>query len=881
MKNIKRNNDEDSNNNSIKAMRLNKGIQKEIRYTRYTNIINEKNDNAQNFNFYLYSNNTNNHPTLYTDNFIFQKGNIKITTDEARKTNFTLKNNLDFKNTEFAKDSLSKKNEKYNIQNKGLDERHYNFKSTINPNLKNYKKKNNEINHIFPNPNEFNKEERKINNNQKDDPRHDSSKCQNSITSDFRRYRHENKDVYSFPKILNQKSKNETKINELLGKKTKSKIDEIENNKRLKLNKKGKSIANFNTKTQIGNVKNSYKKRNNFDYLLKKKEIDKIDSENKNKNQNNKYIKRSIISNKQISKNIICNEINQKDQKIKQLNLLIQKPNITENDIEEIIQFIIDEKKDNKKLINEMLVIDKLDKITLKNNKKIVLGISKLDKITLKNEKEIIVKITANESFSLFNNINNFEQKDTFIKNNKLLEKNEIKQKNIQDNKISKKKNIIKINNMNYQQNFLTENQNKNSEDIENILKNGNDEIDNQKNFNNYLKYTDEINEVKDENNQKLLNDIVEDKEKKKEKDNFKKLKADDDTKFEYIKNNNKELKVEKLKENTNNHEYDKIYCFRNIGNNCYLNSSLQLLTRIKDLKNEVFNFKGPRKGSTEGKLIDEFKKLLKEIEETKDNNLKLNPSDLKRVMGILDERYLENHQEDSNEFISNFIDGLLWETGNTDKVYKKLEIKNEEDKKPYESLYSKFYLRRGDSFLLDLFYGILKIEKKCKNCNYSLIKFNAYNMLELPIYDLVREKNNKSLTLKEILDAYISEKKNEKSCNKCQANEIFTKNSIYTLPKYLIISFGRSVGEKYVYNNIKYPEDMNLKSQFYNNNYNYKLECVIVHSGSSNNGHYTALCPIYKGRKIWYEFSDNSYFNSDSVFHSENSIILLYKSII
>ena len=80
----------------------------------------------------------------------------------------------------------------------------------------------------------------------------------------------------------------------------------------------------------------------------------------------------------------------------------------------------------------------------------------------------------------------------------------------------------------------------------------------------------------------------------------------------------NKELS-NKIK---NSNEGSKIYGFINKGNDSYLNSSLQLLTRIKELKDGVFNYEKKYKinedNDTEGKLFIEFKKMLNLIENSK-----------------------------------------------------------------------------------------------------------------------------------------------------------------------------------------------------------------------------------------------------------------------
>jgi len=323
-----------------------------------------------------------------------------------------------------------------------------------------------------------------------------------------------------------------------------------------------------------------------------------------------------------------------------------------------------------------------------------------------------------------------------------------------------------------------------------------------------------------------------------------------------------------------------KMYGFRNDGNNCYLNSSLQLLTRIKELKEEVFNFNEHYEDNdTKGRLIIEFKSLLQKIEDSKDKELTLNPGKLKRVMGNVDEKYKSNYQEDSNEFIANFISALLSETGNKDKIVKKLNIVNESEKRPYENLYKKFFQRKGDSFLFNLFYGILKVTKKCNKCNnINSIKFNAFNMLEFPLYNLTKKNDNKDLSLKQIFDSFTEEKKYEEACNNCNSDEVYSKTTIYTLPQYLIISFGRICEGNYYSNNIYYPKSIKIKGEFEQKSFSYILECVIEHSGGLGGGHYTSLIPTDKNNDNWIRYSDSYCSGNSYGFESRNAIILLYK---
>ena len=382
----------------------------------------------------------------------------------------------------------------------------------------------------------------------------------------------------------------------------------------------------------------------------------------------------------------------------------------------------------------------------------------------------------------------------------------------------------------------------------------------------NKLNLSIEANKTKkikfEENGQKNANDISS-KKKKKEK---------------IILPEEKEK--EKEKEINDFNKYNKIYGFNNDGNNCYLNSSLQLLTRIKDLKKEVFNFQeNYQDNDTQGRLIIEFRNILKKIENSTNDNLIINPARLKSIMGNVDERYNSYGQEDSNEFIANFINAILSETANKEIKVKKLNIVNELEKRPYENLYKKFYQRKGNSFILNLFYGITKLTKYCKKCGtINSIKFNVYNMLEFPLYSLAKKYKNKDLALNDLYNKYIEEIKNDGTCNNCNEDELYSKTTIYTLPKYLMICLQRTCDNEYFCNNVLYSKNINLKSEFDNNKSSYTLECVIEHSGGISYGHYTALAPVDKDNNIWYRFNDSYCNKFKTDFQSNNAFILLYK---
>ncbi len=318
-------------------------------------------------------------------------------------------------------------------------------------------------------------------------------------------------------------------------------------------------------------------------------------------------------------------------------------------------------------------------------------------------------------------------------------------------------------------------------------------------------------------------------------------------------------------------------YKFANV---CYINSSIQCLFHLEEFKNFIIT-----QNEMEDKILFNETKILMEEMLKSDDDTRLSVEGIKKVMGEIDERYKYNNQEDANEFISNFLDRLLdetAETANKDNNVLKLTIDKKEEKEAFDKFYNRFYKQIGNSFLLDLFYGILRTEKKCKNCKeIILIKYNSYNMIELPLYNLAVNSKKKSLELKDILDDYIKPYNiSNSSCKKCKKNNITEQTQIYTLPQYLIIFFGRTVGEKYINNTILYDEEIDLKDYLYDNknrSQNYKLNCVIEHSGGAHYGHYTSICFINPENK-WYNFSDTIWDISPDEFRGKNAIILLYK---
>ena len=194
------------------------------------------------------------------------------------------------------------------------------------------------------------------------------------------------------------------------------------------------------------------------------------------------------------------------------------------------------------------------------------------------------------------------------------------------------------------------------------------------------------------------------------------------------------------------------------------------------------------------------------------------------------------------------------------------------------------FIKKKGGSFIVPLFYGLLKEEKICPKCNTKIsVNFNTFNILEIPINEF---KDKRRVNLKDIIDSFYGKAiefiENE-SCSKCgEIEKVKIITTICALPKYLIIHFRRTVNNRYIDLDIDYEDkidfsqnipkfstDSKLKNQ-------YSLKGVIEHSGNNKYGHYMAIC-FNNNTQSWNTFSDTNIICNTN-YKSKIAIILLYE---
>lgn len=304
-----------------------------------------------------------------------------------------------------------------------------------------------------------------------------------------------------------------------------------------------------------------------------------------------------------------------------------------------------------------------------------------------------------------------------------------------------------------------------------------------------------------------------------------------------------------------------------NLYNTCYINSSIQCLFRLDKFINKTLKISG-------GKLVEAIKNLIKDMK-NKCNIISV--SAIKEAMAQFDEKYNSINPQDANEFISDFLDGLFQETLiKNNNINNEIKINNDWDENYYHFL-NRFY-KNGKSFISDLFYGILRTEKKCEICknNFS-IKYHSFNIIDLPLNNVQSNKN--IIEMEEIITKFISKKELDITCKKCNKN-IYIKTDFYKLPNYLILYFERNY-TNYIKNDINILKTIDFNyflEKTESNNFIYSIKGIIYYSFlKDNKTHYSSSCLI---DNKWYYFDDNYYESSEEMFEYEDDypIILFYE---
>ena len=306
-----------------------------------------------------------------------------------------------------------------------------------------------------------------------------------------------------------------------------------------------------------------------------------------------------------------------------------------------------------------------------------------------------------------------------------------------------------------------------------------------------------------------------------------------------------------------------------NLGNTCFINSCIQIISHtyeLNDFLENENNYKKKLKNKYDSVLLIEWNNLRKLLWE---KNCIISPIKfIKTIQKIAEIKEIDiftgYSQNDVSEFLLFLIDSFHNSLSREIKMNVTGSPKNETDQLAIKcfdmvkNMYTKEY-----SEIWNMFYGIHVSEITSLNDNTKLRQSpEPYFMIDLPI-----PLNNKNPSLIDCLNLYIEgeELKGENAWfNEDTKQKIDIKKTIlfWSFPNILVIDFKR-FNSKNQKNQIliTFPlDDLDLSDYVigYNKNtFIYELYGICNHSGSVYGGHYTSYVKNANGK--WYHFNDTS----------------------
>ena len=702
--------------------------------------------------------------------------------------------------------------------------------------------------------------------------------------------------------IENQKRENFNNYLELVKNRT-----QIENNNKITKNIENKNVDNNNKITPLNNLDNNPNNKNNENTHLKNIDNNTMigisnvldnNYNNKSGNENNKLNEETKV---------VLNNIN--------FNNNVQNSSTLNSQTKIILN------NGNNMMNREMYVNINNNNLINNNNNHNINNLNNNNNIQNNNQNIINNKNGFNNNIQLFGNNQNFNNNmnNNPIQNNM----NNMINFNINGNNTNFINNINNIqimsnnnnnfngnnNGMNFQQNnnnFNGFNNNINNFNNNNICNNNINNFNNNNNFiynnnfnnisnnNNYLINNNNIfnpnNNFGDKNNQLVpsipqnnFNRFIANNNNIMNQIQFPLQNLNNNMPFILMNNNmpnnnmninNQALGFNNNQNNSNNNiiqkqnsviqiNYPHLIGLQNIGQTCYMNSTLQCLSNISELSdfliNNFYSF-----DSNSQPLSTAYTNLLFKLLFNNENKKYIDPTDFKSIIGDLNPLFQGMQAADSKDLLFFIIERLHNElnissnnNSNSMPDYNLLEQEERNEEKMLANFKQDFSCS-NNSIISNNFYGIMRSIMICKECNIKKYSFQTFNM---QIFILKKLKEDKIADLGvyydnklNLMDAFFYAEKEELLegenmiyCNNCHKLTIGTnKQDFYSLPRILIIVLNRGKNNSDFNEQFDIPEKIDFTGQNIildkTSNMKYHLISVIKHLGESgSSGHFIA----------------------------------------
>lgn len=290
-----------------------------------------------------------------------------------------------------------------------------------------------------------------------------------------------------------------------------------------------------------------------------------------------------------------------------------------------------------------------------------------------------------------------------------------------------------------------------------------------------------------------------------------------------------------------------KVNGMPNLGNTCYLNSSLQSLASFPQIQKYFCDKKNKL---MEDELLSSFSEIICELTRydktpiTSKNILKLRSNLLQYRPDF------RSGQHDAEDFIITLLNALHLALNKKDGIDMRMSYDNSISKEENIELALREYKNHNDSIISKLFTILWKNSLECTYCKNQRSYIETSFQYNLSMSQIHQEESD----FKQLLESPNIEVLSEDNivfCNSCskKTNHI-KKLEVLHFPEILMITFVRFKGLSKNEIFVNYPFDINL------NDSNYSLQSIINHYGSIRGGHYRSLARVNEN---WYEYDDEN----------------------
>ena len=299
----------------------------------------------------------------------------------------------------------------------------------------------------------------------------------------------------------------------------------------------------------------------------------------------------------------------------------------------------------------------------------------------------------------------------------------------------------------------------------------------------------------------------------------------------------------------------------KNLGLNCYMNSLLQCLFNIEELREYFLNeLKEGKINKKQQPISYRFAKTMKSLLYSKKKFII--PKKFKEVIGKQNSLFKEDNAADATDLFRILIDSFISEL--------KTDNKEEDEKGEYSNNKNEVlkYIQKemNENIIYKNFSVFTLITYICQSKSHwgaITYSYNNDSSITFNLENIINNNKSSIITLKDCFKYIQKEIKNNSfSCHKC--NKISKGTSyerILVAPQILIIILNRGKGKK-IENKVNIDKTLDLSGfideESSENKIYYQLIGSCNHLGdSSPSGHYTSTC-LYNN--AFYYFSDEKY---------------------